>query len=84
MTEEYGPNKVDPTENDTNSGDGEDCNDEVEDRSVFDDHSPTDDHLDDPVDSRNQQEDDLDQTGKTVERTYDTFRFLCHILRPPI
>ena len=66
MLEEQAPDEVDPAEDESEEGDddGEDQGDET---LLLQEVAPADTNLDDPVDERDEEKDELDKTTAAVE-----------------
>lgn len=66
MLEQQAPNEVNPT-SDAWNAETEDESQKVIEIRFFDQGSDTHNDFDDPVDTRNQKQDELDQSRKTIE-----------------
>ena len=75
MFEQQAPDEVDPAA-DARDADTEDESKNVIDIRFLDEGRDTDDDFDDPVDARNQKQDELDKSRKTIEPFHYRFVLL--------
>ena len=83
MSEEQQPNEVKQTDSNTSRDCYEDCENQGDEALRFQPSGPTNEDFYNPVYTRDQQQDKLNQEILSVEPTGKTFRFLCHTIIPP-